>query len=137
MSKRPNILLFMVDEQRYPTAYDGEPLREWMKTNLVAQTLPHRGGEGRDGHDGQPRHVAADVREGDVAPDRPQPPAGQARPAERGEPLRDGRPEGGARRLAPQRHLDGRGAAQPVAVAVGTAAVITMVALAASRRGDG
>ena len=29
----------MVDEQRYPTVYDGEPLREWMKTNLVAQTL--------------------------------------------------------------------------------------------------
>jgi len=29
----------MVDEQRYPTVYDGEPVREWMKTNLKAQTL--------------------------------------------------------------------------------------------------
>src|SRR6185436_20677615 len=37
MSKRPNVLLFMVDEQRYPTVYDGKHLREWMETNLPAQ----------------------------------------------------------------------------------------------------
>ena len=29
----------MVDEQRYPTVYDGEPLRDWMREKLVAQTL--------------------------------------------------------------------------------------------------
>ena len=36
----------MVDEQRYPTVYDGPELREWMKQNLVAQrTLVERGVE--------------------------------------------------------------------------------------------
>ncbi|HEU4887109.1 MAG TPA: sulfatase-like hydrolase/transferase [Thermoanaerobaculia bacterium] len=44
MTKRPNILLFMVDEQRYPTVYDGPVLREWMKTKLVAQTLLRENG---------------------------------------------------------------------------------------------
>ena len=44
MTKRPNILLFMVDEQRYPTVYDGPLLQEWMKTKLVAQTLLRRRG---------------------------------------------------------------------------------------------
>lgn len=35
--KRPNVLLFMVDELRYPTVYDGPVLREWMNRNLRAQ----------------------------------------------------------------------------------------------------
>jgi arylsulfatase A-like enzyme len=39
MSKPPNILLFMVDELRYPTVYDGPELRAWMAENLVAQRL--------------------------------------------------------------------------------------------------
>jgi arylsulfatase A-like enzyme len=44
MTKRPNILLFMVDEQRYPTVYDGPALREWMDTKLVAQRLLRENG---------------------------------------------------------------------------------------------
>ena len=39
MQKKPNVLLFMVDEQRYPTAYDGPVLRRWMDENLCAQRL--------------------------------------------------------------------------------------------------
>ena len=39
MSKRPNVLLFMVDEQRYPASYDGPALRNWMDQNLRAQKL--------------------------------------------------------------------------------------------------
>jgi arylsulfatase A-like enzyme len=39
MSKPPNILLFMVDELRYPTVYDGPELKAWMGENLVAQRL--------------------------------------------------------------------------------------------------
>jgi hypothetical protein len=39
MPKAPNILLFLVDELRYPTVYDGPELRAWMAENLVAQRL--------------------------------------------------------------------------------------------------
>ena len=39
MEKKPNVLLFMVDEQRYPTSYDGPVLRNWMDENLCAQKL--------------------------------------------------------------------------------------------------
>jgi arylsulfatase A-like enzyme len=39
MPKSPNILLFMVDELRYPTVYDGPELKAWMAENLVAQRL--------------------------------------------------------------------------------------------------
>jgi arylsulfatase A-like enzyme len=39
MRKQPNILLFMVDEQRYPAPYDGPVLRAWMEQNLCAQKL--------------------------------------------------------------------------------------------------
>jgi arylsulfatase A-like enzyme len=39
MRKQPNVLLFMVDEQRYPTPYDGPVLRHWMEENLRAQKL--------------------------------------------------------------------------------------------------
>lgn len=37
MSKRPNVLLFLVDELRYPTVYDSDELRAWMAKNLRAQ----------------------------------------------------------------------------------------------------
>lgn len=36
---RPNILFLMVDEQRYPTIYETEELKEWKKKNLVFQTM--------------------------------------------------------------------------------------------------
>lgn len=39
MRKQPNVLLFMVDEQRYPASYDGPVLRRWMDENLRAQKL--------------------------------------------------------------------------------------------------
>ncbi|HEX6085971.1 MAG TPA: sulfatase-like hydrolase/transferase [Thermoanaerobaculia bacterium] len=39
MRKQPNVLLFMVDEQRYPASYDGPVLRNWMDENLRAQKL--------------------------------------------------------------------------------------------------
>ncbi|HUR81974.1 MAG TPA: sulfatase-like hydrolase/transferase [Thermoanaerobaculia bacterium] len=39
MRKKPNVLMFMVDEMRYPTPYDGPVLREWMDRNLPAQKL--------------------------------------------------------------------------------------------------
>ena len=35
MSSRPNVLIFMVDEQRYPPSYESEELREWKKNNLL------------------------------------------------------------------------------------------------------
>ncbi len=37
--RKPNVLLFMVDEQRYPASYDGPELRRWMEENLRAQQL--------------------------------------------------------------------------------------------------
>ena len=50
MSKRPNVLLFMVDEQRYPTPYDGPVLRDWLNENLPAQRhLRERGVEATSG----------------------------------------------------------------------------------------
>ncbi|MBV9493992.1 MAG: sulfatase-like hydrolase/transferase [Acidobacteria bacterium] len=42
--KRPNILLFLVDELRYPTVYDGPVLRDWMRNNLRAQTALRENG---------------------------------------------------------------------------------------------
>jgi arylsulfatase A-like enzyme len=39
MPKSPNVLLFMVDELRYPTVYDNAELKAWMAENLVAQRL--------------------------------------------------------------------------------------------------
>lgn len=41
---RPNILLILVDEQRYPTVYESEQLREFRRTKLPAQnSLAARG----------------------------------------------------------------------------------------------
>jgi arylsulfatase A-like enzyme len=37
--KRPNFLILMVDEERYPSVYENEELKEWRKENLVTQEL--------------------------------------------------------------------------------------------------
>ncbi|WP_282938396.1 sulfatase-like hydrolase/transferase [Paenibacillus sp. RC67] len=36
---KPNILIFIVDQERYPMVYDNEELRVWRKNNLIAQEL--------------------------------------------------------------------------------------------------
>lgn len=36
--RRPNILFLLVDEQRYPTVYESEALRQFRKTNLPVQS---------------------------------------------------------------------------------------------------
>ena len=37
--KRPNFLIFIVDEERFPTAYENEELKKWRKENLKTQEL--------------------------------------------------------------------------------------------------
>ncbi len=37
--ERPNFLVFIVDEQRYPPRYESEAIRTWRKNNLVTQEL--------------------------------------------------------------------------------------------------
>ncbi|WP_372007203.1 sulfatase-like hydrolase/transferase [Paenibacillus chitinolyticus] len=37
--KRPNFLVFLVDEERYPPVYENEEIKEWRERNLVAQNL--------------------------------------------------------------------------------------------------
>ncbi|GGG67309.1 sulfatase-like hydrolase/transferase [Paenibacillus radicis (ex Gao et al. 2016)] len=37
--ERPNFLILMVDEERYPPVYESEELRAWRKQNLVTQQL--------------------------------------------------------------------------------------------------
>ena len=44
MTKRPNVLLFLVDELRYPTVYDSDELKAWMQRNLKAQSVLRRNG---------------------------------------------------------------------------------------------
>jgi arylsulfatase A-like enzyme len=44
MAKRPNVLLFLVDELRYPTTYDSAELRVWMERNLLAQKALRKAG---------------------------------------------------------------------------------------------
>ncbi|GGH86961.1 arylsulfatase A-like enzyme [Pullulanibacillus pueri] len=34
-NKRPNILVLMVDEERYPPVYESEEVKEWRKKNLI------------------------------------------------------------------------------------------------------
>ena len=36
---KPNFLIFIVDEQRFPTVYENEELRKWRKRNLKTQEL--------------------------------------------------------------------------------------------------
>ncbi|MTI85143.1 MAG: DUF229 domain-containing protein [Firmicutes bacterium] len=38
-SAKPNFLIFMVDQERFPTVYENEELKEWQKENLVTQEL--------------------------------------------------------------------------------------------------
>ncbi|MCS7459571.1 sulfatase-like hydrolase/transferase [Paenibacillus doosanensis] len=37
MKKKPNILLFLVDEERFPVSYENEALRAWRSSHLVLQ----------------------------------------------------------------------------------------------------
>ncbi|HZY10419.1 MAG TPA: sulfatase-like hydrolase/transferase [Bacteroidota bacterium] len=41
---KPNFLIFIVDEERFPTAYDNEELIEWQKKNLKTQDLLRQNG---------------------------------------------------------------------------------------------
>lgn len=41
---KPNILIFMVDEQRFPPAYENEELKKWRKENLKTQELLRKNG---------------------------------------------------------------------------------------------
>ncbi|UUZ95546.1 sulfatase-like hydrolase/transferase [Paenibacillus sp. P25] len=42
--QRPNFLIYLVDEERYPPAYEGAELRGWRERNLVTQELLRAGG---------------------------------------------------------------------------------------------
>ncbi|MGR3762878.1 sulfatase-like hydrolase/transferase [Rossellomorea sp. NS-SX7] len=42
--KKPNFLILMVDQERYPVVYENEELKEWQRTNLVAQELLKQNG---------------------------------------------------------------------------------------------
>ncbi|MCA0987149.1 sulfatase-like hydrolase/transferase [Alkalihalobacillus algicola] len=37
--KKPNFLILMVDEERYPSVYENAELREWRRKNLITQEL--------------------------------------------------------------------------------------------------
>ena len=37
--KKPNFLVLLVDEERYPPVYEQEELRKWRRTNLITQEL--------------------------------------------------------------------------------------------------
>lgn len=41
---KPNFLLFIIDEERFPTVYENEELSEWRKKNLVTQELLRNNG---------------------------------------------------------------------------------------------
>ncbi|MEA2488309.1 MAG: hypothetical protein QOH21_101 [Acidobacteriota bacterium] len=42
--RRPNVLVLMVDELRYPTVYDSKELKKWMEEKLVAQRMLRKNG---------------------------------------------------------------------------------------------
>ncbi|SDO53961.1 Arylsulfatase A [Paenibacillus sp. yr247] len=42
--ERPNFLVFLVDEERYPPVYENTEIKEWRKKNLVTQELLKRHG---------------------------------------------------------------------------------------------
>lgn len=42
--KKPNFLIFIVDEERFPTVYENEELLEWRKKNLKTQELLRHNG---------------------------------------------------------------------------------------------
>ncbi|MEB1809751.1 MAG: sulfatase-like hydrolase/transferase [Bacillaceae bacterium] len=43
-NKRPNFLIILVDEERFPTTYENEALKEWRKTHLKTQELLRENG---------------------------------------------------------------------------------------------
>ena len=55
LGKRPNILIIMCDEMRYPTVYESDELKEYRKEFLKTQELLRR--SGIEFH----RHYAASV----------------------------------------------------------------------------
>lgn len=42
--RRPNFLLFIIDEERFPTAYENEEIKTWRKENLITQELLRKNG---------------------------------------------------------------------------------------------
>jgi hypothetical protein len=42
--QKPNILLIMVDQQRYPPIYENEEIRSWRKKYLQAQNILRKSG---------------------------------------------------------------------------------------------
>ena len=42
--KQPNILILMVDQERFPTVYETKQLKEWRKKNLIAHELLKKNG---------------------------------------------------------------------------------------------
>lgn len=42
--QRPNFLILMVDEERFPPVYESQELREWRKKNLITQELLRENG---------------------------------------------------------------------------------------------
>lgn len=42
--KRPNFLILMVDEERFPPVYESHGLKEWRKKNLITQELLRKNG---------------------------------------------------------------------------------------------
>ncbi len=42
--KKPNFLILMVDQQRYPSVYENEELRKWQRENLHTQELLKKNG---------------------------------------------------------------------------------------------
>ncbi len=43
-NKSPNFLIILVDEERFPTAYENEALKEWRKNHLKTQELLRENG---------------------------------------------------------------------------------------------
>ncbi len=41
---KPNFLIFMVDEERFPTVYENKELKEWRRKNLITQELLRENG---------------------------------------------------------------------------------------------
>ena len=42
--KRPNFLVILVDEERFPTVYENEELKEWRKNHLKTHELLRKNG---------------------------------------------------------------------------------------------
>nr|WP_093268064.1 sulfatase-like hydrolase/transferase [Psychrobacillus sp. OK032] len=42
--RKPNFLIFLVDEQRFPTVYENDALKKWRKENLKTQELLRKNG---------------------------------------------------------------------------------------------